>query len=115
MPNRAGGGLSKLTVDNTNGGSDVYVKLCRSSYDRCDGLRHVYIPLGSKFTMTSVAAGTYDIRYRALDNGSIAKSEPLTLQQIEDSEGTRFSVVRLTLYRVADGNMSFTPLSEDKF
>lgn len=112
---RAFGGLSKLTIDNTNGGSNVYVKLCRPSNDRCDGLRHVFIPQGASFVMANIAPGTYDIRYRDLSSGQIARSEPLLLQQIEDSQGTRFSVVRLTLYRVADGNTSFAPLSEDQF
>ena len=115
MAVRASGGLSKFTVDNTNGGSDVYVKLCRPSQERCDGLRHIFIPNGSSFTMTGVAPGAYEIRYRDLSNGAISKSEPMTLKQIEEDQGTRFSVLRLTLYRVTDGNTSFSPISEDRF
>lgn len=115
MPKAAKGGLSKLTIDNTNGGADVYVKLCRAHHDRCAGLRHVYIPLGNSFTLSNIASGTYDIRYRDLDSGRIAKSEPISLAQKESDEGTRFSVVRLTLYRVTGGNTTFTPLSEDQF
>lgn len=115
MAVRASGGLSKFTVDNTNGGSDVYVKLCRPSQEKCDGLRHIFIPNGSSFTMTGVAPGAYEIRYRDLSNGAISKSEPMTLRQIEEDQGTRFSVLKLTLYRVADGNTSFSPVSEDRF
>jgi len=112
---RAFGGLSKLTIDNTNGGSSVYVKLCRPNNERCDGLRHVFITQGASFVLANIAPGTYDIRYRDLSSGHIARSEPLLLQQIEDAQGTRFSVVRLTLYRVAGGNTSFVPLSEEQF
>ena len=115
MAVRASGGLSKFTVDNTNGGSDVYVKLCRPSQEMCDGLRHIFIPNGSSFMMTSVAPGLYEIRYRDLSSGAISKSEPMTLRQIEEDQGTRFSVLRLTLYRVTDGNTSFSPVSEDRF
>lgn len=112
---RASGGLSKLTIDNTNGGSDVYVKLCNYSPEKCDGLRHVFIPQGSSFTMNSVALGTYDIRYRSLKSGQMAKSESMAIRQAEEETGTRYSVMRLTLYTVHDGNTHFTPLSEEKF
>lgn len=112
---RAASGLSTLTIDNTSGGADVYVKLCRASADRCDGLRHVFIPLGASFTMSKIAPGKYDIRYRALDNGALAKSEPIELEQVEEARGIRYSTVRLTLYRVAGGNTSFESLPEDKF
>ena len=112
---RASSGLSTLTIDNTSGGADVHVKLCRASADRCDGLRHIFIPLGASFTMSTITPGQYDIRYRALDNGALAKSEPIALEQIEEVRGIRYSTVRLTLYRVAGGNTTFESLPEDKF
>lgn len=115
MPHRATGGLSQLTVDNTSGGSDVYVKLCSVGLEKCSGYRHVFIPQGSSFTMKGVAPGTYDIRYRNLSSGYLAKSEPISLQQVQEEQGTRYSAVRLTLYTVAAGNMKFTPLPEDQF
>ncbi len=114
-PLRATGGLSKLTIDNTNGGSHAYVKLCRPSQKKCDGLRHIFVPDGASFTMTELAAGAYEIRYRDLKTGAASKSEAMTLRQIEDDRGVRFSVVRLTLYRVADGNTSFTSVPEENF
>lgn len=112
---RAASGRSTLTIDNTSGGADVYVKLCTASADRCDGLRHVFIPLGARFTMGTIAPGVYDIRYRALGDGALAKSEPIELEQIEDARGIRYSTVRLTLYRVSGGNTTFGSLPEDKF
>lgn len=115
LPQRATGGLSKLTIDNTDGGSNVYVKLCRASSTQCDGLRHVYIPRGSSFSINGIAPGTYDVRYRDLNSGRIAKSEPMSLRQIEEEGGTKYSVVRLTLYAVTDGNTTFAPLTEEQF
>ena len=112
---RATAGLSRLTIDNTSGGSDVYVKLCRASAVRCDGLRHIFIPLGASFAMSKITAGTYDIRYRSLDNGALAKSGPIEFVQVEEAEGTRYSTVRITLYRVAGGNATFESLPEDRF
>jgi len=115
LPQRATGGLSKLTIDNTDGGSNVYVKLCRASSTQCDGLRHVYIPRGSSFSINGIAPGTYDVRYRDLNSGRIAKSEPMALRQIEEEGGTKYSVIRLTLYAVTDGNTTFAPLTEEQF
>jgi hypothetical protein len=112
---RAFGGLSKVTIDNTGGGSNVYVKLCRPDIDRCDDVRHAYIPQGASFTMVNIAPGVYDVRYRDLTSGQIARSEPIQLQQKQEVEGTKFSVIRLTLYRVAGGNTSFAPLTEEQF
>ena len=115
MPFRAGGGLSKLSIDNTNGGSNVYVKLCTFGLQKCNSLRHVFIPQGSSFTLGGIAPGTYDIRYRNLSSGALSKSESMPLRQIEEEQGTRYSVVRVTLYTVQDGNTHFTPLPEDQF
>jgi hypothetical protein len=114
-PQRATGGLSKLTVDNTNGGADVYVKLCSYGLGRCDGLRHVFIPQGSSFTMNGIARGTYDIRYRSLNSGRLSRSESMQLRQVEEDGGIRYSTVTVTLYTVHDGNSRFTAISEDEF
>lgn len=112
---KAGGGLSKVTIDNSAGDADVYLKLCSAGYEKCNGLRHVFIPQGNRFTMTGLAAGEYDIRYRDLRSGELARSEPMSLQQIDEADGVRFSVVTLTLYTVRGGNTNFRSLSEDEF
>jgi hypothetical protein len=112
---RASSGLTTMKIDNTNGGADVYVKLCQSSAGKCDGLRHVFVPQGASFTMRNITPGWYDIRYRSLDNGALAKSQPMQLMQIEEENRTRYSNVTLTLYRVEGGNTSLEGLSEDNF
>jgi hypothetical protein len=112
---RASSGLTTITIDNTSGGADVYVKLCRPSPDKCDGLRHVFIPRGELFTLRNITPGSYDVRYCSLDDGAMAKSEPLQLRQIESAEGISYSTVTLTLYRVAGGNTHFEGVSEEKF
>lgn len=111
----ATGGLSKLTIDNSNGASDVYVKLCAFGRERCNGYRHLFIPKGASFTMNGITSATYDVRYRDLSSGYIAKSEAMSLTQTEESGGVRYSVITLTLYRVQGGNTNFTPLSEEQF
>jgi len=115
FPQEATGGRSRLTIDNTSGGSNVYVKLCRNTNGRCAAARHVFIPNGSSFTIKNIRAGTFDIRYRDLSTGALAESQPIILREIENEEGVRFSTVTLTLYKVRDGNTSFSPLDESRF
>jgi curved DNA-binding protein CbpA len=115
MPQQATGGLSKLTIDNSSGDSDVHVKLCAAGVKRCDGLRHVFVPRGESFTLAGLAPGQYELRYRNLTTGALAKSEPITVSQVVDVQGARYSVLRIALYRMTSGNTVFEPLAEDAF
>lgn len=115
MPRGAQGGLSRVTIDNTRGGSDVYVKLCEAFEERCVGLRHVFIGRGETFSLNGIRQGVYDIRYRNLSSGRTAKSEPMTLDETEMTEGTRYSTVRLTLYTLKDGNSRHSSIPEEQF
>jgi hypothetical protein len=88
-----------------------------------DGLRCLYggtagrgqVTRGELFTLRNITPGSYDVRYCSLDDGAMAKSEPLQLRQIESAEGISYSTVTLTLYRVAGGNTHFEGVSEEKF
>jgi hypothetical protein len=115
LPQLATGGLSKLTLDNSSGESDVHVKLCAALVPRCEGLRHVFIPRGESFTLAGLPAGSYELRYRNLTTGALAKSEPIVLNQVLDEQGARFSVLRVALYRMTSGNTVFLPLAEEQF
>jgi hypothetical protein len=115
MPQRANGGLSRLTIDNTSGGADVHVKLCHLGRDPCNDLRQVFIPVGTAFTLRNIRPGQYDIRYRDLETGKIEKSQAIVLREIEETDGVQFSVVTLTLYRVASGNTTFSQIPEGQF
>lgn len=94
--------------------SDVHVKLVRVSGADELVAREFFIPSGSKFTARRIAAGRYYIRYLALAVGSATRSEAFELSEIESSGGKEYSVLEITLYRVAGGNMSTRsiPLSE---
>jgi len=115
MPQKATEGLSKLIVDNVSGSANVYLKLCEAGAQRCEGLRHVFIPLGATFALSELPAGAYELRYRDLTSGQTAKSEPIVLSQVKDEHGARFSVVRVSLYRLTSGNVAFSPLAEEQF
>ena len=109
------GGLSSVTIDNTNNDSNVYLKLFFLSGSHPIVVRHVFIKSGDKFTFRSVSAGHYDVRYRDLRYGGISKTDAFELHEIHEGDGTRYSKMTLTLYKVRDGNMQMRDISEAEF
>jgi hypothetical protein len=77
--------------------------------------RMCYIPAHSSFTFTSVMPGIYDVRYRDLSTGGLSKTEEFVLQERQDSSGTNFSNITLTLYKVVNGNMETEAIEESEF
>jgi hypothetical protein len=109
------GGLSSLTIDNTSNDSNVYLKLYSLNQPSPVAVRHVFIKAGDKFIFSSVRAGNYDVRYRDLNNGGISKSEGFELREIHEEDGTRYSKMTLTLYKVQNGNMQMQNITEADF
>lgn len=108
-------GLSSVTVDNSRNDSDVFVKLVSLDGPQAYPTRHVFIPAFGSFTLSKVTAGSYDIRYRDLSSGGLSRSEAFVLEETSTSQGTQYSVLTMTLYKVKDGNMQTFDLSEDEF
>ena len=108
-------GLSTVTVDNSRNDSDVFVKLVSLDSAQAYPVRQFYIPAFGSFTLKKVTAGSYDVRYRDLGSGGLSRSEALTLSEVHTDEGTRFSNVTMTLYKVKNGNMKTFGLAEAEF
>lgn len=108
-------GLSKITVDNSQNNSDVFVKLVAISELKSYPVRVFFVPAFNLFTISNIRAGSYDIRYRDLDSGSLSRSEPFTLQEIETYDGVQYSNITMTLYKIQNGNMQTYGLSENEF
>ncbi len=108
-------GLSKLTIDNSANSTEVFVKLVALDADRTLPIRHAYIPANSLFTMNKIRAGQYDLRHMDLSDGSLSRSESFNLEEIRDVAGVRFSVMTMTLFKVADGNMQSYQLAPEEF
>jgi len=111
----AGGGLSSVTVDNTQNSSDVFLKLVSLNSGQAYPVRLCYIPAYSQFKFPSVAAGRYDVRYRDLSSGGYSKTEEFTLTETKNYQGTEFSNLSLTLYKVSNGNMHTETIDESEF
>lgn len=108
-------GLSSVTVDNTQNDSDVFVKLVFIEANESHPVRVFFIPAFGKFKISSINPGLYDIRYRDLTTGGLARSESFTLEEISTYNGTRYSDMTMTLYKVRNGNMQTYGLSESEF
>jgi hypothetical protein len=111
----AGGGLSSLTVDNTQNDSDVFVKLTSNDVGVPTPVRHFFIKRGSQFRAENIQAGRYDIRYRDLNSGGLSRSDPFELTQTPTYNGIEFSNMTITLYKVRNGNMQTHSLEESDF
>ncbi len=108
-------GLSSVTVDNSQNDSNVFVKLVSLNGTKAYPTRQFYIPAYGKFTVNKVTSGSYDVRYRDLSNGGLSRSESFKLEEVNTGEGTQFSNITMTLYKVQNGNMQTYGLSEVEF
>lgn len=108
-------GKSSVTIDNSDGSSDVMVKLVYLEEEESYPVRTSFIPKGGVFKMSSVDRGRYDVRYKQLENGALYKSEPFELKEERVGNQTSFSNYRLTLYTVKNGNTSPTRIGSSEF
>lgn len=112
---QAQGGLSTVTIDNSRNSSDVFLKLFWLSANETIPARMCYIPAYSRFTFSSVMTGRYDVRYKDLDTGGLSKTEEFILEEKKTYNGTTYSTMTLTLYKVANGNMTTVAIDESQF
>lgn len=108
-------GNSRLTVDNGQNSAPVFVKLVTLDGTQARPVRIFYIPGRQRFTMNQIAPGNYDIRYRDLDTGALARSGPFLMEERRTAKGIEYSSMEMTLYRVRNGNMQTFELAEDEF
>ncbi|KJH69767.1 hypothetical protein UH38_21870 [Aliterella atlantica CENA595] len=77
--------------------------------------RVFFIRARDTFTVKNVKSGNYDVRYRDLTSELLSRTEQFHLKEVRTKRGVQFSRLRLTLYKVDDGNMEIQPLSEGEF
>jgi hypothetical protein len=108
-------GLSTVTVDNSQNDSDVFVKLVSLNGHVASPVRQFYISAFGRFTADKITAGRYDVRYRDLSTGALFRSEAFSLKEEPTTNGTQFSAITMTLYKVQNGNMETYRLSDAEF
>ena len=108
-------GLSTVTVDNTQGDFDVFIKIFTLSSERPQTIRAFLVKQGQKFTVKNVTRGTYDVRYRNLSSCKLFRTKQFKIREEKTSEGTRFSNIELTTYKVPNGTTRHEVIKEDNF
>lgn len=107
-------GRSTLTVDNSTNNVDIFMKLYALDSVPPQPVRVFFIRKGEKFKMTSIKAGSYDVRYRDLSYGGLSRIDSFNLKESRESNGIRFSNYTLIL-KARNGNMKSHPMSEQEF
>ncbi len=108
------GGLSTISIDNTQQQHDLYVKLI--AQDSNTAVRHVYIPKKSKFIIKDIAIGNYELRYKDLNTGRVHKAETIIrLIERPTYNGVEYGNIHMTLYQVPNGNMRTHQITEEQF
>ena len=108
-------GLSEVKIDNSENGADMFAKLYSLDGPQPQAVRVFLVRAHSKFTLAKVTPGTYDLRYRNLDDGRLARSQFFTVEEVPTATGTRVSSVTLTLYDARNGNLQNFGLAEGEF
>lgn len=110
----ARGGLSTFKIDNTKGGGDAVVRLYRDGEK--PAARSMFVKNGESFTAEAVAPGAYRLRYRYIGSvDTFEAEETFILSETPTENGTRFSRVTVTLYKVANGNMTVKKVDTSEF
>jgi hypothetical protein len=114
-PFTATNGLSTITIDNSGNSSDVFLKLVLLGSGQATPVRVCYIAARSKFKFETVAPGVYDVRYQDLSTGGLSKTEEFSIMETKTFQGTQFTNLSLTLYKVSNGNMVTQQIDPSEF
>lgn len=108
-------GNSEITVDNSQNNSDIFAKLVCLDDPKAHPVRHIFIPAGGSFTMKKVRPGKYDLRYQDLGNGGLSKTDVFDITENKTYSGVEYSILTLSIYKTAGGNMQHYDISASEF
>ncbi len=118
-------GEGSLTVDNSSNDSDAFVKLVSQGGDQPQVVRHIYVPAFQRFTVDRLPPGQYDLRYRNLASGALARTPAVTVaaapQALPDGgqaphpTATGEAPLTVALYKEPQGKLPALRLAEKEF
>lgn len=109
------GGQAVVLVDNTANDADMLGKLVALDGSRPTTVRTFFVAAHSRFALAEVIGGSYDLRYRNLSNGMLARSPAFILEEITTARGVQHGAATVRLYESATGNMLSYSLPEADF
>ena len=110
------GGVSVLTVDNTRNDADMFVKLVSLDGPNAAPARIFFVSAQSRFTVSGLNIGTYDLRYRNLTSGALARSPAFIVEEVVTAQGSAPNGdMQMALYGAGDGALHTYALAEHEF
>lgn len=108
-------GYSTLTIDNSKGGSDIYLKLAKPGQGSVPGVREAYVPAGLSFKMNKIEPGSYVVKYKDVKSGCNSVSDRFDITERRTYDGVEYTEMSLTIYTLRNGNMHFKQLPQAEF
>jgi hypothetical protein len=122
-------GHHKLTIDNSDGGSDAIAKLVPTNQDTA--IIAVYIREWNKYTIDEIPNGSYELFFAYVWGYDYTTGKPLWLtwtqksddilhfQETRENQADGYTLisshVTITLYKTTDGNLSTSSVPNDTF
>lgn len=107
-------GLSSFTVDNTSGAGDAIVRIYVDG--KKPAARSFFVKHGETFTAEKLKSGNYAMRYRYMGSEDTYEANKMfRLSEVKEADGVKFSKVRVTLYKVRDGNLTTKKVDPSTF
>jgi hypothetical protein len=104
-------GASELVIDNSRSSTDVLARLINVDGDQPRPARHVFLPARSRFHLTHVRRGTYEITYQDLTTGVQNQSD--RFEVIETS--TAHSLMTIRLGSSASNSITELPATDTSY
>jgi curved DNA-binding protein CbpA len=108
-------GLSEVTIDNAGNDADMFAKLVALDGAQPYPVRVVFVRARTRLKLTQISSGTYDLRYRNLGDGRLARSQFFTLEEVPTPQGPRASSVTVYLDKGRDSALQTYGLAEAEF
>lgn len=109
------GGLSEVLVDNAENDTDMFAKLVSLDGPTALPVRTFFVAARSRFVLTELRIGTYDLRYRNLASGGLLRSPAFILEEVRTEAGTRQSMPTMKMYNTSDGSLQTYSLGDAEF
>ncbi|HTH45231.1 MAG TPA: J domain-containing protein [Oxalicibacterium sp.] len=105
-------GQSIITIDNSHNAHPVYVKI---GVDARPGESELYIPRHRLFSLENLPPGVYRLKYRDLQTGAAAQSNPLLLGDIASDAQGQQGALAIALRAMPSDTRDFHPIPESQF
>lgn len=108
-------GKSTIQIENLQNENDFYVKLIDTSSATPMTVRHFLVKGGQSFTISDVSKGKYRLMYLDIDGGNLTKSEEFEIKQELVGRYIKADRMKVTLYKVKNGNFYTEGIDFDEF